>query len=514
MQNVLLSLLVTIIYVDGSLDTADKNCRCAFRPEYPSIGPFCSSWTPSIPPYCFLAGGSKAKFCRGAVKVRIGDFYFTNDSTVCKKSRGYIEENCVCGFYNEIDWLGPFCAKWLPQGPQFCFLSGGLEGRFCPEAWKYGNESIYWTEDEGACNRSKSQSKRVEPITLGARPPFKPLEILEFSIISLEFFIGTIGNALVIRTFVSPDALNRPGSKFIIVLACVDFLSSLWIPFLNIIDRLYDFKHFNHWPFSELSCRVLLAFYPFLFYSNAWLLVAVSLERARAIYRPLARRLRADVFILVSVTSLCCSLLLQVYDGIHYKMLKNQLAYINGTTYEYSECTSQISNGNLLANTLLTFSLGIWLPMIVTAIVYVLMYFRLKKQAVKWKENTTLDANTQLTKISRTFVTVIIVFYICYLPATLLGATVAYLKRHHINLKAYNVAWPITVYLMNVNSCLNPMIYNKIHIRVYRAAKKTIRRVLDGACCSIQKKCCPLKIWRNRQSLKRRVEDINLMNIQ
>ena len=90
------------------------------------------------------------------------------------------------------------------------------------------------------------------------------------------FIAGTIGNWLVIKSFLTKSA--QPGCRFVVALALVDFISSIWIPLLNIVLALYKS---GHWPLGKICCYILRPFDISFMLASAWLLVAISLERAR-----------------------------------------------------------------------------------------------------------------------------------------------------------------------------------------------------------------------------------------
>ena len=62
-----------------------------------------------------------------------------------------VGDNCTCEYQPEVDWVGPFCSEWVLGDPPFCYLSGGADGKFCPEAVKSGSGHFYWTKHESIC---------------------------------------------------------------------------------------------------------------------------------------------------------------------------------------------------------------------------------------------------------------------------------------------------------------------------------------------------------------------------
>ena len=98
---------------------------------------------------------------------------------------------------------------------------------------------------------------------------------------SFVFLSGTLGNAFVMKSFAFGSESERAGSRFVIVLAAVDVLTSIWVPFHKITRVLFYFSPIYHWPYGKGSCGIIRSLYKSTFYASAWLLVAISLEKAR-----------------------------------------------------------------------------------------------------------------------------------------------------------------------------------------------------------------------------------------
>ena len=117
------------------------------------------------------------------------------------------------------------------------------------------------------------------PITkvyhLSLRRPYDTSDTVEMTLYLFIFISGTVGNGVVIRSFL--QARDQPGSRFVVSLAFIDLISSIWVPMMNIILVIYEYKH---WPLGEIAC-LMSSFTQSTFYASAWFLVAISLERAR-----------------------------------------------------------------------------------------------------------------------------------------------------------------------------------------------------------------------------------------
>ena len=134
-----------------SIVTSD-NCTCGYYQEFDWVGPYCGHWG-SGPPFCLLSGGHTAKMCPGAIQLGNLSLYWTVDAKVCEKSSNYIAQYCNCMYYEEYNWIGPFCSEWINETPPFCLLSGKATARFCPDAVKV-SENIYLTANNATCERS------------------------------------------------------------------------------------------------------------------------------------------------------------------------------------------------------------------------------------------------------------------------------------------------------------------------------------------------------------------------
>ena len=65
--------------------------------------------------------------------------------------------NCTCEYRPEVDWVGPYCSKWIAEDPPFCYLSGGEGGKFCPGAVKSKSGNFYWTDDVKVCEKNEEE---------------------------------------------------------------------------------------------------------------------------------------------------------------------------------------------------------------------------------------------------------------------------------------------------------------------------------------------------------------------
>ena len=129
------------------------------------------------------------------------------------------------------------------------------------------------------------QDKDMPTISLAFREPLTTLQIAKLTLYSFVVVTGTFGNGWVIKLMYKNQ--SNYGSRFIIALAAVDMVSSLWIPFIWMHWILYEFRDdplhsaILHWPYGETLCLVLWPWFPCLLFMSAWLLLFIALERTR-----------------------------------------------------------------------------------------------------------------------------------------------------------------------------------------------------------------------------------------
>ena len=168
------------------------------------------------------------------------------------------------------------------------------------------------------------------------------------------------------------------------------------------------------------------------------------------------------------------------------------MSWSTPTLYQYTDCAPYDSNRDTLINTIITFSIGIWLPMIMIVVVNILMYIKIRKQATKRKLSSSHNSSAQMVQISRTFMIVVVVYFVCYLPHTILHtmydsfhnatefiSNTAFNKANRV----FNRALPFTNFLLFSNSCLNPIIYSKIHKKIYDWIKVAMIRCKKRFSC-------------------------------
>ena len=114
------------------------------------------------------------------------------------------------------------------------------------------------------------------PYRLSFRRAFTATDISGLILYIFILASGTIGNALVVKSFL--QAPDQPGTRLVVGLGIVDLVSSIVVPFNNIIIIIYDVQH---WPLGRVGCLMIKPWLNSPLFASAWLLVVISFERAR-----------------------------------------------------------------------------------------------------------------------------------------------------------------------------------------------------------------------------------------
>ena len=65
----------------------ELNCTCGPLDAYDNPYSYCKTWFETLPPLCFLKGGSSVRDCPGAKKLKGPEIYLTSDEAICNASK-------------------------------------------------------------------------------------------------------------------------------------------------------------------------------------------------------------------------------------------------------------------------------------------------------------------------------------------------------------------------------------------------------------------------------------------
>ena len=163
------------------------------------------------------------------------------------------------------------------------------------------------------------------------------------------------------------------------------------------------------------------------------------------------------------------------HKSIRILFEEGRIYYLKHTPISVQECSMITPKVNVLFyDVICTYSIGLWIPALILLTLHIAMYRKLQRQAQIRTQTSTMDSTQQMKQIMQTFSMIVIAFYICMLPHTFLSSYYAYTMTFHksINIKLFIIMNVMFTCLRNVNSCINPLIYAKIHRKIYVALKR------------------------------------------
>ena len=202
---------------------------------------------------------------------------------------------------------------------------------------------------------------------------------------------------------------------------------------------------------------------------------------------PFKSKLRARYVIAVTMVILGCFFIPVGIKATHDEYVENETIFIYNRTFSYSyhkgNATMDISKG--FRDYSLNAVFGIYLPMFLTFLVHVVMFYKIRARARKMSSSSTQNADHTIHKVSRNFLAIICAFYLCILPNTIYFHNLWYLINKEqwetLSAELFGPVPHATTVLMGVNSCVNPIIYSGVHHKIYAAIEQFV---------SYPKRCC------------------------
>ncbi|KAJ8247039.1 hypothetical protein GJAV_G00258080 [Gymnothorax javanicus] len=269
---------------------------------------------------------------------------------------------------------------------------------------------------------------------------------------TLVFLFSITGNSLVLYVTCQKQQKFNSTSLYLVNLALSDTLFSLALP-----GRIVYYIRGFDWPFGDFLCRLTSV----IFYTNTYAGIAfmtcISLDRYLAMVHP-HRLLRFRK--MGSVRVICALVWLLVSLQTMPLLLKSMLGH-NGnkrTCMEYFRLDSSPSLPYLL---LLACGVSFCMPLVVIVACYIQINLKLFKAAKK--NSLTGRSGARNHKANKIILLILVTFVLCFSPyhLNIMQFMVYRLLREPSceELKTFKMSLQITVSMMNLNCCLDPVIY-------------------------------------------------------
>uniref|UniRef100_A0A4W5LXM6 Si:ch211-184m13.4 n=1 Tax=Hucho hucho TaxID=62062 RepID=A0A4W5LXM6_9TELE len=268
---------------------------------------------------------------------------------------------------------------------------------------------------------------------------------------SLVFLISVCGNSLVLYVTCQKKQKLNSTSLYMVNLAVSDVLFTLALP-----GRVtYYIRQFD-WPFGDLLCRLATM----LFFSNTYAGIAfmtcISLDRYLAMVHP--HRLQYLRHIKV-VRGVCCLVWLLVSLETAPMLFRTMLHEHRGrqTCMEYFTFDGSSITPYLL---FLACTVSFCLPLLIIIGCYTQINLKLSRTA---KQNPLTDRSGWSRRTNNIILLILLTFVLCFSPYHL--NIMQFMVRKMLGrptcdeLRFFKASLQVTVSMMNLNCCLDPVIY-------------------------------------------------------
>ena len=106
------------------------------------------------------------------------------------------------------------------------------------------------------------------------------------------------------------------------------------------------------------------------------------------------------------------------------------------------------------------------LPFLIICILYGLCVKKLRESKLKEENESMKKRNAQSRKVVKMFIIIVCVFFLCTMPYNLFFVTTNFMLRYRRDAVDHSLIWALNYALFvltNINSCINPFIYAKMH---------------------------------------------------
>lgn len=293
--------------------------------------------------------------------------------------------------------------------------------------------------------------------------PSQVVMILQLLFYSIIIVVGSVGNALICLAILSRKK-RKTSEYFILNLAITDLSTSIVSIPLDIIERLA-----GYWPFGSFLCKIVYPLQTILMAVSVSTLLAMSLERHRAIMHPLKPRMKGRKPVLVIFT---------IWLGS--TVLVSPYSYVLG--FDGFSCAENWPGTHYVkAYTMSVFIVLYLCPLCGITVAYVRigrkLYTDIKNMKVIMADSEGGLTGRQVLKsrahrnirIVKIFVTAVIAFAVCMLPNHVMWLWNDYGNGY--SSKYFTDLLVFSNILVYANSCMNPFIFGTLQTRCGNSCK-------------------------------------------
>ncbi|NXE83055.1 CCR8 protein, partial [Cochlearius cochlearius] len=276
---------------------------------------------------------------------------------------------------------------------------------------------------------------------------------------SLLFVTGLVGNALVVWVLIVFKKVRAMTDVYLLNLAIADLLFVFSLPFL------IHYSIMTQWTFGNAMCKIITSVYFIGFYSSAFFITIMSIDRYLAIVRSvyaLQVRTTAHGFI-TSLVLWAIAILASVPDLIFFQETND-----NGQT----KCTPHYTDSNISWKNFSNFEVNV-LGWLIPVGVLIFCYHSILKNLQKCHTQNKYKA------IKLVFI-VIIIFFLFWTPINI-GLFLDSLRNMHIiddcqTSQRLDLAIELAEVFSFIHCCLNPVIYAFVGEKFKKHLREAFRK--------------------------------------
>uniref|UniRef100_A0A8C5SAI9 G protein-coupled receptor 183 n=1 Tax=Laticauda laticaudata TaxID=8630 RepID=A0A8C5SAI9_LATLA len=283
---------------------------------------------------------------------------------------------------------------------------------------------------------------------------------------SVIFIIAVLGNGLALIVIIKNRKKINSTTIYSTNLVVSDLLFTTALP-----TRIVYYALGFHWPLGEVLCKITALFFYINIYAAVNFMTCLSIDRFVAVVHPLKtkfRKVKSAIYIFCFVWFLVFAQTLPLLTLPMSHKEEKRVTCMEYPNFEKIEQLPLMLLGACL--------LGYVVPLGITIICYSKISYKLCQTA---KQNPLAEKSGTNKKAINIIIFIIIVFVICLTPYHL--AIIIYMIKKLVqgnipcsHQKIFQKTLHYTVFLMNLNCCMDPFIY----FFACRGYKRTIMKIL------------------------------------
>ena len=334
------------------------------------------------------------------------------------------------------------------------------------------NSGFNQTVWNGTCNSSAINNTGCnDPENIPQIEPLNTFDYLQVTICLVIMLTGFAGNLMVIVIFSLRWSVLKTCEVFMISLAVADILGTFTIP----LDRIRDILQLHNKGTGDFfGCQISTWLSSTCITASSLTLVAIAIDRFVIVAWPLKFRHGPNLvtFFIIFMTWLIAG----AYASPYFLFVEQ-----NYHPHIGHHCMVKLEGEEYRKYIVAIFVLQLVIPLWGMSFLYSFIVFKLRPVSVSARrlsetENIVRIRTIRQRKATKLFIVVVVVFTILVLPSNIIGLLVQYnqIPPTRENRRIYD----FFVLLLAANSCVNPMIYSRLH----KSFRKSTLSLLFGCC--------------------------------